>query len=258
MVVQRTFANLEEDVETEDAWEIASRRASIISRRPSNHSIRFPYLNEAPADVQSSTNIGFGLASASVDELLGGESGTASEEGGMLGSAPLARQVTAVQETGFTDGGDVDMPEAVREEEEYGDGISPGLGLGDDPDCFSSLAVLTDPSMLDRQYSNPSSGPSSGIPIASASESTHASGFGSLETQTPMNYTFLSTMANGGPDRHVNFAPHANGTGSRRHGTLVEEEEGNGAGGRQGAMIIEAQSGRELRGSRGDTDMMFA
>ena len=78
---QRTFANLEEDVETEDAWEIASRRVSVISRRPSNHSIRLPRddgaVRPSANDVQvpegaPSSSVGFGTGAASVDELLAG------------------------------------------------------------------------------------------------------------------------------------------------------------------------------------------
>ncbi len=260
--VQRTFANLEEDVETEDAWEIASRRASIISRRPSNHSIRFPHMKEMPSDSQSSIGIGFGPAAASVDELLGEESGTASEEGGLFDSAPLARQVTAVQESGAREAGDVDMPQALEEEEEdgaevtqevdevppedrvpvqetqqvhsagslyprvlyeeYNGGISPGWD--DNPDLSGSLAVLTDPSMLDRAYSNPGSGPSTSLPI----EPPIVNGGSASEARTLMN-PFFTTFASRMGDR-LSLEPQINGEGSTLHGRddrrILEERKG--------------------------------
>ncbi|WVF67602.1 hypothetical protein IAT40_002360 [Kwoniella sp. CBS 6097] len=153
----RTFANLEEDVETEDAWEIASRRASIISRKPSNHSIRLPTSSQSdpvavpssPAagpDGQPSTGIGLGVsgAAASVDELLApqsvegadattaeGEDDIGSHEAGMMmiGSSALLRQTTAVAHpasgvagagagAGETGDIEVDVPPAVREDED--------------------------------------------------------------------------------------------------------------------------------------------
>ena len=244
---QRTFANLEEDVETEDAWEIASRRASVISRRPSHHSIRFPYHTDAAAGAHSGSGIGFGAAAASVDELLGGGSGTASDESGMGGSAPLARQVTAVQETrGREDGGDVDMPEALPEEDDGG-GISPGLG--DDPDCLGSLAILTDPTMLDRSYSNSNSGQSTGIPIAP--EVRGGEGATLMNGRTPMDFAFLSTLAAGVSER-------LNAGEAGLMGRTPVVEEGNGSGEVAGENNVEPRSNREGRRSRGDIDMMFS
>ena len=152
--VKRTFANLEEDVETEDAWEIASRRASVISRRPSNHSIRLPQnADRASVHGQSSTAIGMDGHSASVDDLFAGEDDSNSSESAvMTNSATLhhplppamLRQMTAVQ------GDDeVDMPQTGA----YGS------------EARSIPLLAADP-------------------------------FGSMsEVQTPMNDTFLSTLA---------------------------------------------------------------
>ena len=119
---QRTFANLEEDVETEDAWEIASRRASVISRRPSNHSIRLPHVESSqprPSPGEPSTGIGFGDGSRSVDELLAG--GESSGDAGSSDESPepdhLTRIVTAVPPPqGVSTGAAV--PEAVTEEDD--------------------------------------------------------------------------------------------------------------------------------------------
>ncbi|TXT08855.1 hypothetical protein VHUM_02983 [Vanrija humicola] len=107
----RTFANLEEDVETEDAWEIASRRASVISRRNSNHSIRLPPAPDGAAphppttEGEPSTGVGFGDASASIDDLLAGSSDRSSQDVATpavedADSRPaLQRQTTAVGES---------------------------------------------------------------------------------------------------------------------------------------------------------------
>ncbi|WWC63543.1 uncharacterized protein I303_106146 [Kwoniella dejecticola CBS 10117] len=171
----RTFANLEEDVETEDAWEIASRRASIISRKPSNHSIRLPTSSQdggpstgpAGPSGQPSTNIGLGGASsASVNDLLnpgGIETGESEETEGMLGSSALARQTTAVAPGQADLNVDVDMevPEIVQEEAEPEDMISQQAGL----------------------------------PILNGREGDGDNGI--LDAQTPMNEHFLSTLAIG-------------------------------------------------------------
>ncbi|ORY29663.1 hypothetical protein BCR39DRAFT_558997 [Naematelia encephala] len=191
----RTFANLEEDVETEDAWEIASRRASVISRRPSNHSIRLPPTSDQPpphpgsqaSPGEPSTGVGFGAASRSVDELLAGgaESSTASEEGGsiMVGSSFLARQTTAVQDGRRSESSDIEMPEAVHEEDEA------SSSLGDDPELTASLTIVSDPTALDRL---PPSGTSSSIPIPIGA-STSRGGIPELgDVQTPINDTFFA------------------------------------------------------------------
>ncbi|WWC71343.1 uncharacterized protein I206_105297 [Kwoniella pini CBS 10737] len=165
----RTFANLEEDVETEDAWEIASRRASIISRKPSNHSIRLP---SSTADAgpssspsapngQPSTNIGLGGAnSASVTDLLNPgetETGESEETEGMIGSSALARQATAVA-PGHSDV-EMEVPEIVQEESE-----------------------------LDETAHE-------GVPITNGRNGEND--IGVLDAQTPMNEHFLSTLAIG-------------------------------------------------------------
>lgn len=144
-----------------------------------------------------SSGVGFGPASASVDELLAGESGTTSEEGGtaapgpqMDGSSALARQTTAVQDGG-PDGvaqgqvayGDVDMPEVVPEEV-IDDSAS---GLADDPAVSASLAIVNNPSAL-------SNGSGNGNGNGNANGNDGPSVF---DAQTPRNDTFLSTLAPG-------------------------------------------------------------
>ncbi|WVW85368.1 hypothetical protein I302_107406 [Kwoniella bestiolae CBS 10118] len=165
----RTFANLEEDVETEDAWEIASRRASIISRRPSNHSIRIPnsssQVEPSGPTGEPSTNIGLGgTSTASVNDLLSTESEETGGEG-MIGSSALARQTTAVATAQEQQDVEMDLPDAVLEEPE-GEG--------------------------DMEVENGRS-----IPIAeSESDSGGNNGFGGLQdVATPMNEHFLSTLA---------------------------------------------------------------
>lgn len=187
-----------------------------------------------------------------MDELLGGGSGTASEEGGLLGSAPLARQVTAVQENGDVD---VYLPEAeaLYEEEDDGGGISPGFAFGDDPDCLGSLAVLTDPTMLDRSYSNSNSGPSTGIPMISASEPLppdHGELATSINGRTTMNYSFLSTLASGLSDPLATGEP---GTGTRRLETVMNGEHADTQRGTE----VQARAQAERQARRGDLDMMF-
>ena len=213
-------------METEDAWEIASRRASIISRRPSNHSTRLPPTTDSPAPPgadavagRPSTGTGFGASSASVDELLAGESGT-SEEGGM---SAFARQTTAVQDPSARNVSDVEMPEALHEEDE------PTTVFGEDPNLSGSLAILAHPSALDRQGHTQGNGRAIPVPLglglsASAIDPTLT---GSLsETQTPMNDTFLSTLALGVHQR-LDLARQMDEVG-RGNETVAEETEGEG------------------------------
>ncbi|KAK8854586.1 hypothetical protein IAR55_003325 [Kwoniella newhampshirensis] len=258
----RTFANLEEDVEIE---EIASRRASIISRRPSNHSIRLPTSSDNPsspvsADVsasgQPSTSIGLagvGNGSASVDELLagdsqGGESGTASasEEGGarMTGSSALARQQTAVASPGAGESGDVEMdvPEAVQEEGgEGGQEASEDNTL--ETDRIGALPVSIGLGLGARMPNGVSGGGEGALSFSQAA--------------TPMNDTFLATLA---PGMHQRLA-------------LAEEMTGPGSGegsdvGMEGSLSASGSEGRRSREEpnreeaerglvRGDIDMMM-
>ncbi|WWD19279.1 hypothetical protein CI109_103737 [Kwoniella shandongensis] len=258
----RTFANLEEDVEIE---EIASRRASIISRRPSNHSIRLPTSSDNPssptsanatAPGQPSTSIslaGAGEGSASVDQLLngesrGGESGTASEEG-MTGSSALARQQTAVASPPVLGegGGDIEMdvPEAVREEDEEGNNsqdvsnsTSEGRTLDNETDPIGTLPVSI--SLGGR------------IPTSNAGQG----GEGTLsfsQAATPMNDTFLSTLAPGMHQR-LALAEGMSTTGSgSAEGSDIGMSEGDGSEGRPSG----ERQGQESGLTRGDIDMMM-
>ncbi|WVQ68502.1 uncharacterized protein L199_006710 [Kwoniella botswanensis] len=169
----RTFANLEEDVETEDAWEIASRRASIISRKPSNHSIRLPnassqneaQLSPSGPSGEPSTNIGLGGASsASVNDLLSAEQD--SEGVGMIGSSALARQTTAVAQQEQQGDVEMEVPEVVHEEEseqEYGNENEP----------TRIMAIPNTTLGMNNEMDEPET------------------------AQTPMNEHFLSTLAIG-------------------------------------------------------------
>jgi len=169
-------------VETEDAWEVASRRASVLSRKPSNHSIRLPPTtdrapphpgSDAP-NGQPSTSVGFGPAGASVDELLAADNASSSSESAALaGSATLHRQTTAVQDTSAHVAGDVDMPEAVHEADESGD--------------QGTLTAHTNPFLVpSRSGAQPRSIPVPPVdPFAGPMS----------DAQTPMNDTFLSTLA---------------------------------------------------------------
>ncbi|KAL1405807.1 hypothetical protein Q8F55_007484 [Vanrija albida] len=202
----RTFANLEEDVETEDAWEIASRRASVISRRNSNHSIRLPPAPDGAAphpptsEGEPSTGVGFGEASASIDELLAGSSsgrpsqdGTPAAEDGDTRPG-LQRQLTAVGDTT----------------------IQNGTNGGQTPD------IITEAESELRATS-------AALPIAGSGASTQRnsgtpSNLASLQ-HTPMNDYFLSSLAN----NHSGLATPSrddasSGPGSRRSHEVLEEE----------------------------------
>ena len=199
--------------------------------------------DDSPDDALLSIGTGLGASSVSIDQLLGGESRTASEEGVMPGFASLVRQVTAVQEGGAREAGDMDMPQALNEEDEPsqeqpvfeedrddddGGGISPGWD--DNPDLSSSLAILTDPTMLDRAYSF-----SGYTPIAAAEAVSPPP-----ETSPPVQYTFLSTTASSSRMDH---------TGTNGHRDIPENgtvEEG-----------AEPQSIREGVRPREFIDMMF-
>ncbi|OCF32651.1 hypothetical protein I316_05572 [Kwoniella heveanensis BCC8398] len=215
----RTFANLEEDVETEDAWEIASRRASIISRKPSNHSIRLPSASQAdPAPSspgagpsgQPSTGISLGVsgAAASVDELLaapsaeGGEASTAEDEDqtngtgrGMIGSSALLRQTTAVAHpasgvAGETGDVTVDVPSMVREDED--EDIE-----GADRFLTAETNASNSPGL--HHENQPTSVP---VPIGTLSlrdgnGHDHGQGNSDFDVATPMNEHFLSTLVGG-------------------------------------------------------------
>lgn len=171
----RTFANLEEDVETEDAWEIASRRASVISRRPSNHSI-LPAGSSTPAAaaataIESNGNGDVGTAMvvgdnevASAGELLPAPQAPGEPEGLQAGM-PLARQATAVAQVDpITAGLDLTSETITTVPEEAEGFVAPSA------------------STIPRPIVHPASYDQSG-------NSTFS------EAATPMNDTFLSTLA---------------------------------------------------------------
>lgn len=246
---------MEEDVETEDAWEIASRRASVISRKPSNHSIRLPPATDrAPAhpgvdapNGQPSTVVGFGASTASIDDLLaGGSDGNSSESAAMANSTislqphppALQRQATAVQ-------GDDEVYTPQT-------GVSGGAAstLCDDP----SSAPVTSTSAVESRV----------IPSASIDP------FGSMaEVQTPMNDTFLSTLA---PSVHqrLDLARQMDrvGLGSEpveEEPTGVEEAENDSGSARrtsdEGWLQVDREdhgaADRDLTDERREMDMMF-
>jgi len=244
---QRTFANLEEDVETEDAWEIASRRASVISRRPSNHSIRLPPTSDrAPAhpgadapDGEPSTVVGFGDTGASIDDLLAGDSGSNSSQSAAMANSTtlhhplppaLLRQMTAVQADD-----EVDMPQTG----------------------YSGAASTL--------YTDSSSGQntSTGTIDARAIPSFAVDPFSSAaDVQTPMNDTFLSTLA---PSVHqrLDLARQMDEVG--RGNEPLEEEptgvtaQGDTAAGRtseEGWMQVDNED-RDVTEARRDMEMMF-
>ncbi|CAK9785380.1 hypothetical protein CC85DRAFT_301411 [Cutaneotrichosporon oleaginosum] len=75
----RTYANLDEDVEIEDAWDAASRRHSVRSRRNSTSSQRPEPVEEG--DVLSELSINGVLASAESDDPIDASSSHASMDG---------------------------------------------------------------------------------------------------------------------------------------------------------------------------------
>ncbi|WVQ79686.1 hypothetical protein IAT38_001786 [Cryptococcus sp. DSM 104549] len=210
----RTFANLEEDVETEDAWEIASRRASVKSRRPSNHSIILaqqgqPTSAEPPVAAAgqgptpgTALELGGG-ATASVEDLLPAPAAPSDEASGSApaqhperpgtngeGSA-LARQYTAVapvsgQGEDLAAGTQPPLPPAPAPAHGLGYAASQvPFAVPEEPAPFSSIAPIVTGS-LPVTISRPTG------------EASPAEGYNAFsEAATPMNDTFLSTLAPG-------------------------------------------------------------
>lgn len=174
--IQRTFANLEEDVETEDAWEIASRRVSVISRRNSNHSIRLPHQNDTPssqpvsAPGEPSTGVGFGDMTASIDELLAASSGQPSDDDHSIPRPDLARQHTVVGDT--------------SRDRSDGGAATPTSDIGE-----AVTHATTAPVPIGSELLRPDAG-------GEAFSTTAAS-----LAQTPLNDVFLSTLVISGPGR---------------------------------------------------------
>ncbi|ODO11055.1 hypothetical protein I350_01657 [Cryptococcus amylolentus CBS 6273] len=204
----RTFANLEEDVETEDAWEIASRRASVISRRPSNHSIipsAAAAVNAAPpipagppTENGTSTGVVTGSqSSAAVNELL---PPTGNET--LSPVATLTRQDTVVAET--------DPP------------------LTNNPfEVGPAIATVPENEEMSITSTGPSTGPRPILqPIAA--ESASNANFSS-EAATPMNDTFLSTLALApGMLQRLELAEEMSSHGGTANGTAPASAAGSG------------------------------
>lgn len=163
---------MEDDVETEDAWEIASRRASVISRRASNHSILAAGSSTpaAAAEIESNGNFNTGTAVAgnievaSANELLPPPN-VPGEPEGLQAGMPLARQATAVAQVDpITAGPDVTSETIATVPEEREGFVAP------------SSATIPRPIVQPGSYD-----PSGNTTLS--------------ETATPMNDTFLSTLA---------------------------------------------------------------
>lgn len=223
---------MDEDVETEDAWELASRRASILSRKPSNHSIRIPSSDALGEMVQpeqdAGTGVDVGNGSASVEDLLS-------------------------QPNGHDRDHEVEHDSPVPHR-----GDLEGLSLRDRQATVvpaeSATAAAADGSntMLPEETA-------AAIPI-SAQTNAFATSFS--QAATPMNETFLSTLA---PSVHqrLDLADQLD-TSSQGHGsgvpeTLLEESdsvmeesasgEGEGEGGGSG--------GPNTRRGSGPDEMVF-
>jgi hypothetical protein len=179
---QRTFANLEEDVETEDAWEMASRRASVLSRKASNHSLRVP----APETIPS--------PSAAMEEVP-----------------------TAVHHD------DIDLEHVLYQSHPNGNDI--------DADADGEMAASDDLASLSLgESSEPTANELGlGLPI-SPNHTRNAPSTSFSQAATPMNETFLSTLAPGMHQR-LDQAEADSGSGSSSHGhgidvpEVVEEED---------------------------------
>ncbi|RXK35554.1 hypothetical protein M231_07186 [Tremella mesenterica] len=230
----RTFANLEEDVEAEDAWENASRRASVISRRLSNHSARL----SAPQDPVPPIPTAVSPHENHVNHQMTGSTSTSSEEGnhtanGDTGLA-LARQSTAVAPAPSSPRSDVDMISVPEDQ------ALDVLRLNADPALRGSLEAVRDPSVL-----------VDALPIVDNREE-----FGSLsQAATPMNDTFLSTLAPGMHQRLDLAQQLVNGNG----GVAQQFLDGNMPVGGVGQQVNEnAAREVEVEGrGREDMDMMF-
>ncbi|WVN86259.1 uncharacterized protein L203_101421 [Cryptococcus depauperatus CBS 7841] len=200
----RTFANLEEDVETEDAWEIASRRASIISRRPSNHSLK----------QQLSTT-----------------------------SFPTARNLKAV-------GNDVDTAVTTSDRAVSINGLLPPL-YTDEPRTSSSPTpvalheahtvtptMLQDAELRSETISSPATA-TAPRPIFNTQD-TAVQNATLSEAATPMNETFLSTLALApGMLQRLELAEETSQAGT---GTAGSTSTGSRAGSRRASGELEPQA----------------
>ncbi|ORX38295.1 hypothetical protein BD324DRAFT_347823 [Kockovaella imperatae] len=183
----RTFANLEEDVEMEDAWEIASRRASVISRRPSNHSIRLPHPADdaphqtasSPMEGQPSTGIVIDGQDTNVEQLLSGGPNDEEDDNADVEVSPRAmfhRQATAVE------------PHVLSSQ------------VSDDVDMAPQTPGPLSPMAIDLTHdstAHPNGADGQTLSVAIPQASSSVDNTSSFDSQTPRNETFLSTLAPG-------------------------------------------------------------
>lgn len=189
--VQRTFANLEEDVETEDAWELASRRASNISRHTSLHSVHPSpdHLRDLPITgpfgaTTSASELGVDMA-VEPEHTANGDPSPPVQL-----AAPLERQDTAVQPQGeppqLRHSGSGTRPEAVQEQDE-------AIGTSTSNDTQLNTAPSSAFIFVPRDSFNTAPEETAAMPMNSNNPFLNSFS----QAATPMNETFLSTLAPG-------------------------------------------------------------
>lgn len=173
--LQRTFHDLDEDVELEDAWEVASRRVSAAGRPESVHVPAHEGIGaeEVSARVQGTSDaVGLGPPLEITND----------------GEAPGSTHVRNDDTSSNSDVPSIHEPE-VPAESTLPERLSTHTG-GSTSSTSSlanmSLGALPVPLSSHRQPSNNSNGMSL--------EGSYDNTFG-LDAATPMNTTFLSTLA---------------------------------------------------------------
>ncbi|XAO26071.1 hypothetical protein I312_104905 [Cryptococcus bacillisporus CA1280] len=215
----RTFANLEDDVETEDAWEIASRRASVISRRASNHSILAAAAIESNGNVNTGTAVAGNNEVASANELLPPPN-VPGEPEGLQAGMPLARQATAVAQVDPITGGPDVTSETIATVPEEREGF-----------------VAPSSSTIPRPIVQPGSYDPSGNTTLS-------------ETATPMNDTFLSTLALApGMIQRLELADEVSQAGTGSLSGMTGSNGGSNAGSNAGSRNESRRQSREVEGN---------
>lgn len=215
----RTFANLEDDVETEDAWEIASRRASVISRRASNHSILAAAAIESNGNVNTGTAVAGNNEVASANELLPPPN-VPGEPEGLQAGMPLARQATAVAQVDPITGGPDVTSETIATVPEEREGF-----------------VAPSSSTIPRPIVQPGSYDPSGNTTLS-------------ETATPMNDTFLSTLALApGMIQRLELADEVSQAGTGSLSGITGSNAGSNAGSNVGSRNESRRQSREVEGN---------
>lgn len=210
---------MEDDVETEDAWEIASRRASVISRRASNHSILAAAAIESNGNVNTGTAVAGNNEVASANELLPPPN-VPGEPEGLQAGMPLARQATAVAQVDpITGGPDVTSETIVTVPEEREGFVAPSS------------------STIPRPIVQPGSYDPSGNTTLS-------------ETATPMNDTFLSTLALApGMIQRLELADEVSQAGTGSLSGMTGSNGGSNAGSNAGSRNESRRQSREVEGN---------